>query len=112
MERNIVEDERVFCGDIGDDLFVGIFVFFQIFDFFNAFQADFCVLRNCYEMHELLNRTIELPENELNGQHHTEGDFVINYRACSPVGNDDVLGFLQQEAACFLFLVQGHSFAA
>ena len=39
--------------------------------FFDALEADFGILSNCYEMHELLNRTIQLTENELDGQHHT-----------------------------------------
>ena len=50
-------------------LFIAFLVVFSM-NLVDAFQADFHILQGIEEIHQLLYRAIQLPDDVLHGQHH------------------------------------------
>ena len=71
--------------------------------FVYTFKTNPHVLHRIEETHKLLNRRIELTDDELHGKHHTECELSVNNGCCRDYCNNDILEFVDKDAACLLW---------
>lgn len=54
----------------------------------------------------MLHRAVELSDDVLHGEHHTEGHLALDYRGRSQDGDQDVLHLIDRDTACLLHLLE------
>jgi len=81
-------------------------------DLFNPLEADARVLRRRRKLHQLFHRPVELPQDELNRQHHAQRHGAVDHGPRRNVSDDDAERLLQQKTARLLILRQRQAFPA
>ena len=71
----------------------------------DSFQTDFHILNGIEEVHELLHRRVELSDDILHGEHHTQGHVPLDYRRCSNHRHNDILHLIDKNTSCLLGLL-------
>ena len=84
-----------------DILLVGLGV-----DFVHAVKADAYVLPRVDELDELLHGAVELSDDVLHRQHHTECHVSVYHGCGGKYGNEDVLHLIDGDASSLLHLLQ------
>ena len=74
--------------------------------FVDTFQAYLHVLQGVDEIHQLLDGRVQLPDDVLHRQHHTQGHLPVYHGGCRHYGNHDILYLIDEDAACLLGLLQ------
>ena len=77
----------------------------HLMNLIDTFQADFHILNGIEEVHELLHRRVELSDDILHGEHHTQGHVPLDYRRCSNHRHNDILHLIDKNTSCLLGLL-------
>ena len=75
-------------------------------DFVHAVKADAYVLPWVDKLNKLFHRAVELSDDVLYRQHHTECHISVYYGCGCKYGNEDVLHLIDGDASCLLHLLQ------
>ena len=71
----------------------------------DTFQTDFHILNGIEEVHELLHRRVELSDDILHGEHHTQGHVPLDYRRSGNHRHYDILHLIDKNTSCLLGLL-------
>ena len=89
-----------------------LFLVLAIMDFAETFQADFGILGRLHEGNHLIDGQVELTYDVLDSRHHTQRHVSADDRCRRDKGDDDILGFVDEESAALLVLAQGQTLDA
>ena len=85
-------------------------LFFPIMDLAHPFQTNLHVLPTIKKLHELFHRSVQLPDNILYSQHHTQRQATPDHSRSGNHRNHDILYLINQDTAGLLTLLQPHRF--
>ena len=79
-----------------------------LMNFIDTFQWNLHVLQRVNEVHQLLDRRIQLPHYVLNGKHCSQCNLPVNYSRCSQYSDKDIFKLIDKDTSSFLHLLQLH----
>ena len=79
-------------------------------DLAHPFQTNLHVLPTIKKLHELFHRSVQLPDNILYSQHHTQRQAPPDHSRSGNHRNHDILYLINQDTAGLLTLLQPHRF--
>ena len=100
-------DVAVLAGEGGNFALRCLF-FLALADFTHALQGDLHVLPAIDELDELFHRRVQLSDDVLDGQHHTEREVPVDDGSRRHDGYHDVLYFVDEDTPGLLTLLQLH----
>jgi len=104
-EGDAVQHQVPLCGQ-GNQLPRVILFLSVLVDFSEPEEADAGVLGRSRKGHELLQRHVELPDDELHRHQHPQGHPAVKDRPGRQIDDQDILGLVQKDRPGLLPLVQ------